>query len=104
MANEEYLSPDSEASAEIVEVQPSALAVITQSEYAAMVATANQPANKRKIDVFSKQLMSYATTLRLSRSRCSTRFPAPGNKLLDRACVSLKSSPPVGGTTQPARA
>jgi hypothetical protein len=61
MANEEYLPPDSEASMEIVEPSPSALAIITQSEYAAMVATANMPQNKRKLDVFGKQLMSYAT-------------------------------------------
>jgi hypothetical protein len=59
--NEEYLPPDSEAGMEIVEPSPSALAIITQSEYAAMVATANMPQNKRKLDVFGKQLMSYAT-------------------------------------------
>ena len=59
--NEEYLPPDSEAGMEIVEPSPSALAIITQSEYAAMVATANIPQNKRKLDVFGKQLMSYAT-------------------------------------------
>lgn len=61
MANEgEYLSPESESSAEIAESAPSTLAIITQSEYAAMVATANLPANKRKMEVFSKTLMAYA--------------------------------------------
>ncbi len=61
MANEEYLSPDEDSSAEIAEAAPSTLAVITQSEYAAMVATANLQGNKRKIDEFSKRLMAYAT-------------------------------------------
>lgn len=59
--NEEYLPPENEASMEIIETAPSTLAIITQSEYAAMVATANLPQNKRKLDVFGKQLMSYAT-------------------------------------------
>jgi hypothetical protein len=59
--NEEYLPPESETSMEIIETAPSTLAIITQSEYAAMVATANLPQNKRKLDVFGKQLMSYAT-------------------------------------------
>ncbi len=61
MANEEYLPPESESSTEIVESSPSTLSILTQSEYAAMVTTANLPANRRKIDDFSKKLMSYAT-------------------------------------------
>ena len=59
--NEEYLPPDSEASMEIAEAAPSTLAVITQSEHAAMVTTANLPANKRSLDIFGKKLMAYAT-------------------------------------------
>lgn len=61
MATEEYLPPESESSTEITEIQPSALSIITQSEYAAMVTTANLAANKRKIEEFSKKLMAYAT-------------------------------------------
>ena len=61
MANEEYLSPDGETSTELTEASPSTLAIITQSEYAAMVATANIDKNKRNIEVFSKKLMAYAT-------------------------------------------
>lgn len=61
MANEEYLPQDSETSLEIVEASPSTLAILNQSEYAAMVATANLDKNKRNIEVFSKKLMAYAT-------------------------------------------
>jgi hypothetical protein len=58
---EEYLAPDSESTNELAETAPSTLAIITQSEYAAMVTTANIQSNKRKIDEFSKRLMAYAT-------------------------------------------
>ena len=61
MANEEYLPPENETSMEIVEASPSTLAILNQSEYAAMVATANLDKNKRKIDIFGKNLMMYAT-------------------------------------------
>jgi hypothetical protein len=61
MATEEYLPPESESSTEITEIQPSALAVLSQSEHAAMVTTANLAANKRNLDVFGKKLMAYAT-------------------------------------------
>lgn len=61
MANEEYLSPESESSTEITEIQPSALAVLSQSEHAAMVTTANLATNKRNLDMFGKKLMAYAT-------------------------------------------
>jgi hypothetical protein len=61
MANEEYLPPEGESSTEIMEASPNTLSILTQSEYAAMVTTANLPANRRKIDDFSKKLMSYAT-------------------------------------------
>jgi hypothetical protein len=61
MATEEYFPPESETSMEITEIQPSALAVLSQSEHAAMVTTANLQANKRNLDVFGKKLMSYAT-------------------------------------------
>ena len=62
MASEEYLHPESEDDPiEAIESAPSTLAVITQSEYAAMVATANLKGNKRSVDEFSKKLMLYAT-------------------------------------------
>jgi hypothetical protein len=61
MANEEYLPPENESSLEITEIQPSALAVLNQSEHAAMVTTANLSANRRNLEVFGKKLMSYAT-------------------------------------------
>ena len=57
----EYLGVETENSLEITEVQPSALAVLNQSEHAAMVTTANLQANKRNLEVFSKKLMAYAT-------------------------------------------
>ena len=62
MGDPEYIDPQSEdASSEIVQVQPTALAVLNQSEHAAMVVTANLPANRRKLDEFQKKLMAYAT-------------------------------------------
>lgn len=62
MASEEYLHPESEDDPiEAIESAPSTLAIITQSEYAAMVATANLKGNKRSVDEFSKKLMLYAT-------------------------------------------
>src|SRR5208337_3333087 len=61
MATEEYLPPESESSTEITEIQPSALAVLSQSEHAAMVTTANLAANKRNLIDFGKKLMAYAT-------------------------------------------
>jgi hypothetical protein len=57
----EYLQQDSETSMEIVEASPSTLAILNQSEYAAMVATANIDKNKRNLEVFGKRLMAYAT-------------------------------------------
>ena len=67
MATEEYLPPESESSTEITEIQPSALSIITQSEYAAMVTTANLAANKRKIEEFSKKLMAYRNSFSACR-------------------------------------
>lgn len=61
LANEEYLSPESESSTELTESAPSTLAIITQSEYAAMVATANLQSNKRNVTIFGKRLMEYST-------------------------------------------
>ena len=63
MASEpEYLNPQSEdQSVEIIEPTPSALAVLNQSEHAAMVTTANLPSNRRKIEDFEKKLMAYST-------------------------------------------
>ena len=63
MATEgEYLQPESEDDPiEQIEAAPSTLAIITQSEYAAMVATANIKGNRRSVDEFSKKLMLYAT-------------------------------------------
>ncbi len=58
----EVLTPEYEDDApETVEATPSALAVINQSEHAAMVTTANIERNRRNIDTFSKKLMAYAT-------------------------------------------
>jgi len=58
---EEYLPSENEnQTEEIVESAPSTLAVITQSEYAAMVATANLKGNRRSVDEFSKKAMAYA--------------------------------------------
>ena len=56
----EYLNPNEEAE-EAVEASLSALAVISQSEHAAMVATANLDKNRRSIAKFISTLQSYAT-------------------------------------------
>ncbi len=63
MPNEpEYLASESEDDPiDAIEAAPSTLAIITQSEYAAMVATANLRGNKRSVEEFSKKLMLYAT-------------------------------------------
>jgi hypothetical protein len=62
MADPEYIDPLSDdASLEITQTSPSALAVLAQSEHAAMVQTANLASNKRKLDDFQKKLMLYAT-------------------------------------------
>ena len=62
MPNEpEYLASESEDDPiDAIEAAPSTLAIITQSEYAAMVATANLRGNKRSVEEFSKKLMLYA--------------------------------------------
>jgi hypothetical protein len=57
----EYLAPNEENAGEITEIQPSALAIINQSEHAAMVQTANLQGNRRNLAVFSKKTMEYAT-------------------------------------------
>ena len=46
---------------EITQTTPSALAILAQSEHAAMVSTANLAANRRNLDQFGKKLMAYAT-------------------------------------------
>lgn len=58
----EFLPPESEDSIrqETGEVSPTALAILNQSEHAAMVSTANLPANKRKLADFDQKLMAYA--------------------------------------------
>ena len=56
----EYLGPNEETE-EIAEASPSALAVISQSEHAAMVATANLNKNRRSIQKFVSTLQAYAT-------------------------------------------
>lgn len=62
MSSPEYMpSEENESSVELQETAPSTLAVITQSEHAAMVATANMPRNKRNPDSFMKTLITYAT-------------------------------------------
>lgn len=64
MSDPEVMPPspgNDEYSSEVIESTPSALAVLSQSEHAAMVTTANLPANRRKIEEFSKKLMAYAT-------------------------------------------
>ncbi|HEX5426593.1 MAG TPA: hypothetical protein VFW94_23800 [Candidatus Acidoferrales bacterium] len=58
----QYLSADErEASNEIQAAAPNALAIINQSEHAAMVTTANLPTNRRSLKRFSDMLMQYAT-------------------------------------------
>ena len=61
MSEPEYMDASEELSPEIVQVQPTALAIINQSEHAAMVQTANLQGNKRRIEEFSKKLLAYAT-------------------------------------------
>ena len=62
MSEAEYIDPQSEdVSSEIVQIQPTALAILSQSEHAAMVQTANLPINRRNLSKFQNQLMSYAT-------------------------------------------
>ncbi len=57
----EFLRPEDEEADDVVEASPSALAVISQSEHAAMVATANLDKNRRSIAKFISTLQSYAT-------------------------------------------
>lgn len=61
--NPEYLNTadEREQSAEIQTATPNALAIINQSEHAAMVTTANLPTNRRSLKRFSDMLMNYAT-------------------------------------------
>lgn len=61
MSSPEILGVDDENASDLQEAAPSTLAVITQSEHAAMVATANMRQNRRNIEDFSKKLMQYAT-------------------------------------------
>jgi hypothetical protein len=59
----EYLTPDAEEESERQEIEiasPSALAILNQSEHAAMVQTANLPSNRRKLAEFESRLMAYA--------------------------------------------
>jgi hypothetical protein len=57
----EILSPESEDyRSEQSEVTPNALAILNQSEHAAMVSTANLPSNRRKLKDFDDKLMAYA--------------------------------------------
>lgn len=62
----QLLTPDAEEELEgrqerFEHVQVSALAILNQSEHAAMVQTANLPANRRSLDKFDKKLKEYAT-------------------------------------------
>jgi hypothetical protein len=58
----EYLeAEDEEVIQESSQVSPSALAVLNQSEHAAMVQTANLPSNRRKLSDFESKLKAYAT-------------------------------------------
>lgn len=62
MSSPEYMpSEENESSIELQESAPSTLSIITQSEHAAMVATANMPRNRRNIEQFTKTLLAYAT-------------------------------------------
>jgi len=57
----EILSPESEDfRSEQSEITPNALAILNQSEHAAMVSTANLPSNRRKLKDFDDKLMAYA--------------------------------------------
>ncbi len=59
MSDPEIISDAHEAEIEVS--SPSSLAIINQSEHAAMVATANTKENRRNLERFQSQLMSYAT-------------------------------------------
>lgn len=57
----DILGPESEDyRQETTEVSPSALAILNQSEHASMVASANLPSNRRRLQDFDNKLMSYA--------------------------------------------
>ena len=57
----EILAPESEDfRSEQAEITPNALAILVQSEHAAMVSTANLPSNRRKLKDFDDKLMAYA--------------------------------------------
>jgi hypothetical protein len=57
----EILAPESEDfRSEQSEITPNALAILNQSEHAAMVSTANLPSNRRKLKDFDDKLMAYA--------------------------------------------
>jgi len=56
----DYLPPDDGELQESQQVAPSALAILNQSEHAAMVATANAQGNRRKLADFESKLMAYA--------------------------------------------
>ena len=57
----EILAPESEDfRSEQAEITPNALAILNQSEHAAMVSTANLPSNRRKLKDFDDKLMAYA--------------------------------------------
>jgi hypothetical protein len=56
----DYLAPDEGEIQENQQITPSALAILNQSEHAAMVATANVQANRRKLADFESKLMAYA--------------------------------------------
>lgn len=64
MNEPEYMPPQNEERETFNEIQESTqstLAILTQSEHAAMVATANQKGNRRSVEHFSKTLEAYAT-------------------------------------------
>jgi hypothetical protein len=56
----EILSPESEFRTETSDITPNALALLNQSEHAAMVASANLPNNRRRLADFDNKLMAYA--------------------------------------------
>ena len=85
MASEpEYLgaADEEERSVELAEVTPNALAVINQSEHAAMVATANMKGNQRNLDVFSKRLMQYATHSQMVALGMFYTLPRAGKQIV----------------------
>jgi len=58
----EILLPDEvDEQQEISQISPSALAILNQSEHAAMVQTANVPSNRRRLAEFDSKLNSYAS-------------------------------------------